>query len=401
MSLPEKEKFTFGKYKGKTYGYVYQSDKGYCSWFIKNCRKGKSFKTFVLERGLFDPNAIKSRSTTASELAKRISFDPKIIGLVQAIVEAAETETTPLKEEEEEDEDEEPLEELLEELLEKPLEEPPGEPLGELLGEPLESEEELFSEDEEPLPELNVYRGRRGRGRGGRRRPGVYTKRTRVEAIPKRNITPQFFGHFVDIYIRYRIAFAIGIPFSDKKVERFVRVDPKTPVTESYKFLVDSSSDPNAEWNPHPPSGESPPGSLKLQAALFKCAVAESVQYRKRELYLTPRVLRIVDKFIEDYIIDAAEILTAPRISGGLISAEADLIFDDTLVDFKTGKTDSCYYISQLLVYTILYEKKEGKVINNIVIFNPIDEESVIKLKVSTVQKEEFRVYLEAFGLLP
>ena len=392
MPPPEKEKFTFGKYKGKTYGYVYQSDKSYCSWFIKNCRKGKSFKTFVLERGLFDPDSIKSRSTTASELAKRISFDPEIIGIIQEIVEAAETETAPLEDNDKNEEKNEldSLKNKEERLLEeKHLE---------------ESEEELFSEDEEPIIIKSYLE------KGKNQKSKIYTKRTRVEAIPKRNITPQFFGHFVDIYIRYRIAFAIGIPFCDMKVEKFIRCNPKTPVTESYKFLVDSSSDSTAEWDPHPFSFveenkistiPTPPASLKLQAALFKCAVAESVQYRKRELYLTPRVLGVVDKFIEDYIIDAVEILTAPKISGGLISAEADLIFDDTLVDFKTGKSDSCYYISQLLVYSILYEKKTGKVINNIVIFNPIDEESVIKLKISTLQKKVFRGYLEAFGLLP
>jgi hypothetical protein len=155
----------FGKYKGKTYEHVYKTDKNYCQWFVENCKGCKAFKTYILERGLFNRASLIGRSTTASELAKKISLDPEIRLFIADLWEK--------------------------ELnnIETTLEEEDPEDMSDILPVELEDPIETIEPSKKPA---------------------------RVIAKPKRNITPQLYGQFIDYFIRYQLSVHQDIAFKDR-----------------------------------------------------------------------------------------------------------------------------------------------------------------------------------------
>lgn len=54
ISIPEKNSFTFGKYKGKTYQEVFDTDKSYVAWVLeadpKYYSKAQLFYTNLLDK---------------------------------------------------------------------------------------------------------------------------------------------------------------------------------------------------------------------------------------------------------------------------------------------------------------------------------------------------------------
>ena len=343
----------FGKYKGKTYEHVYKTDKNYCQWFVENCKGCKAFKTYILERGLFNRASLIGRSTTASELAKKISLDPEIRLFIADLWEKEfkNIETTL------EEEDPEDMSDILPVELEDPIE-------------PIEPSK----------------------------------KPARVIAKPKRNITPQLYGQFIDYFIRYQLSVHQDIAFKDRASATII--NRQLDGWETVRDAMTTLNDPGISLEDRP--------SALVFRNLLRCAAAQPKAFGGRSsttlkstrtmLELDDDIIDRVDGFVKRVINESTtngfKILQNPCISGSHISADADLIYGDTIVDFKTGRDEFVYYTAQLLIYAVLYRNDYKIEPKKLLIFNPCMEEHTVTLNLKTGVLDQFSDYLKKLKIL-
>lgn len=362
----------FGKYKGKTYEHVYKTDKNYCAWFVENCKSCKPFKTFILEKGLFNRASLVGKTTTASELAKKISLDPEIRLFVTELWEAEldSMELESLSPEEEPEEDSTPVD-LEENSTPVDLDDPAYKPL-----------------------------------------PGAIAK-------PKKNITPQLYGQFIDYFIRYQLSVHQDIEFKDRATMTIIK--RQLAGWEVVHKAMEMLNDPGITLGGTPgvsPASPSPSPVERPSPLIFhnllRCAAAHPKAYGGRSsttlkstrvmLELDDDIIARVNDFVKQVvsIADAkkVKIMQNPCISGSYISADADLIYGDTIVDFKTGRDDFVYYTVQLLVYAALYRDLYEIEPKKLLIFNPCMEEHTVTLNLKSGVLDRFSDYLKKLKIL-
>ena len=98
------------------------------------------------------------------------------------------------------------------------------------------------------------------------------------------------------------------------------------------------------------------------------------IEISKKNVNLLDEFYNDIYNFISSLINENTNVYCNPRLDNGIIYGDADLIFNDEIMDFKTSYNGdiNIEYTLQLLIYTALARSK-GIQINKISIYNPLN----------------------------
>lgn len=329
---------TFGKYKGKTYEFVLNNDIGYCEYVMSQSSCSSAFKSFklFLERNLkeklcetYNPEKLKNiQSINCTRLIKYMEYDKNVSSIIN----------------------------------------------------------QLNSIEESSYSILSrTYLG---------------------FDFDNFGLAPNILGQFVDYLIRYEISKRTNQVFEDSRTEYVLGTKMISSSNELYDELDNNDEaccfiTSNGEVDPSyynnsitiiKTSYSNMQNKTACLVDILNTSIAHSLFFCGFESLKYVNAKEHPDKFISSSdpfyvsIINWIEtrlknnyqtILLNPALGNELIgiSADADLIFDEELIDIKTSrylKGDNKFDFVQLLVYASLFKYNKRGSIKKITIFNPL-----------------------------
>lgn len=338
---------TFGKYKGYTYDYIYQNDKSYINWMISqssNSNNIAQFQNFFKNYKLYDVNELKYNfSINCSELTNYMSNDNNVLNIINNI----------------------------------------------------------------NINNINTYKIK-----------------------INESISPQVYGQFIDYLIRYEISRITNKTFCDRRtssirldiqhtelqnivceyrhenldeIEEFnnefineLSVESKIDVTK-VKIMVDKYIKDKDKIKYIKKSYDELQNNNGSIIDILNICVSHSLAFGhiddikyvnfSNEIISQESHDNIIH-YVKEKIRNKTNILLNPTLGQAKISADADLIIDNEIIDIKTSKYidgDKNDFI-QLIIYAALYYLKTSIICDKLSIYNPIlGKEYSIKIDINLI----------------
>jgi hypothetical protein len=205
-----------------------------------------------------------------------------------------------------------------------------------------------------------------------------------IEIIEEFDLPNNLFGIFIDYLIRYEICKKKNINFDDHRANATLGYENGTLRYGGITICKD-----NKEYTLNEDIGKSY-GKMKENNAtmkdIFNVSICHSfcfgevyaLEYVNYKNIITNKLYENIIKYIDMKILNKDIVLCNPVLGDNTlhISADADIILGNELIDIKTSKYNqignNINDFIQLFVYASLYYKKYNKYINKLTIFNPL-----------------------------
>jgi hypothetical protein len=199
------------------------------------------------------------------------------------------------------------------------------------------------------------------------------------------NINNNLFGQFIDYLIRFEISNIKNIIFFDTRTEILL-------IDESLNHLTKYIQNINNSYN-----------NLKNKKFSFidilNVSISHSIYFNRlddikfinydNEIIDNDSYNVIID-YLKNKIINVENILINPVLGDKNIgiTADADLIFDNEIIDIKISKIvgNNINDFIQLIIYAVLYYRLSNKICNKLTIYNPLlDIENYIHIDINLI----------------
>jgi hypothetical protein len=195
------------------------------------------------------------------------------------------------------------------------------------------------------------------------------------ENIEELTLPSDIFGIFIDYLIRYEVHKKKNIEFTDSRTDNLINcvsfiindekiIMPKE-IKKSYKRMKKNKATMINILN------------VSISHSIW-FGNYESIKYINTKNIISDRLYNNIIKYIDIKLLNNKIILCNPILDSKEfnIGGDADLIFDNELIDIKTSKYNeignNIIDFIQLFLYASLYYKKHNKYINKLTIFNPL-----------------------------
>lgn len=165
------------------------------------------------------------------------------------------------------------------------------------------------------------------------------------------DICPQGAGCFMDYLFRYLICREIGREFSDSRADRFYKICQSFDDEKIKKLYTDSYNEIK---------NDSEPIRAIISIFIVSWAHLNDITDKSFQQYSYLSTREFKKEYLSELLgifkwFSGRDILLNPTLSIPYLSAEADIIIDDKLIDLKVTKHDNDEYeMLQLLGYTVL-----------------------------------------------